>query len=364
MANGTLGISSSPIATTAISDEYDGFQNKVTIAASETQDSSTFSVEIPKYATLEVTEGSDTSSFAADVISYADLATTEASDSIAGELLPGLLASEDSTETQDQADIQLRNNPENYMGIAGVPIATTAISGEIPNTFTYGVIFATLGASEAIDTLAATATKNEIAALEVTEATDSLSGSLSATHTSALSVTEATDSLSIGLAISDSASLDVTEATDSLTASAIRGHLADLQSTEATDTLDALVAAGDTIITFVAATEAKDTVAINILPGLLAQVGTSEASDTLLATLLPGLLSDIVVTEAADSFLGSLTSRHTLSIAATEALDTAFFLTGSSVAFNLTEPSDSALLQANVVIGKLQQAQFFMLFRS
>lgn len=343
MANGTLGISSSPIATTAISDEYDGFQNKVYVVTTEAQDTLSFTVEIPKYATLEVTEGSDTSSFAADVIAYADLATTE---------------------TKDQANIQLRNNPENYMGIAGVPIATTAISGDIPNTFTYGVIFATLGASEAIDTLAATATKNEIAALEVTEANDSLSGSLEATHTSALSVTEATDSLSIGLSISDSASLDVTEVADSLTASALRGHLADLQSTEAVDTLDALVAAGDTIITFVAATEAADSVAINILPGLLAQVAATEAPDTLLATLLPGLLSDIVVTEAADSFLGSLTARHTLSIAATEALDTALFLTGSSVALNVTEPSDSALLQANVVIGKAQQAQFFMLFRS
>jgi hypothetical protein len=101
-----------------------------------------------------------------------------------------------------------------------------------------------------------------------------------------------------------------------------------------------------------------------LLPGLLSQVAATEAPDTLLATLLPGLLSDIVVTEAADSFLGSLTARHTLSIAATEAQDTASFLTGSSVAFSVTEPSDSALLQANIVISKLQQAQFFMLFRS
>jgi hypothetical protein len=112
------------------------------------------------------------------------------------------------------------------------------------------------------------------------------------------------------------------------------------------------------------ATEATDSLSANLLPGLLAQVAASETSDTLLATLLPGLLSNIVVTEAADSFSASLTARHTLSLAATEAQDTAFFLTGSSVALNASELSDQMLLQANVIVSKAQQAQFFMLFRS
>lgn len=343
MANGTFGVSGSPIASTAISGEYGGFGLRAAIVSSESQDVVSATVEIPKYLDLSATESSDTASLSTDLISLTEVTLSE---------------------PQDSVDLQVRNNPENYMGIAGVPIATTAISGDIPNTFTYGVIFTSLGSSEASDTASFEATKNEIADLTATESSDSLSASVQEQTPASLSATEATDSASVALGISDFVSLEATEAQDTASFESIRGHLSSLEASESPDTFDALVAAGDTIITFVNATEAADGFSASMLVSLSAQVASSEQQDVFSGALSLLDTASLAASEQGDTFSGSMLPGLLAGVAASEPQDTAFFSTGLGAALAGLEAQDIANLQASVAVSKAQQAQFFMLFRS